>query len=98
MPFDLCVFGHRLRTIRKDRGLSQSQLADVLGAAHGWISEIENARQTHIQADTVYRFCEALQVSADYLMGLCDVPGRMIAERTTILPRRKRATAAGGAP
>jgi transcriptional regulator with XRE-family HTH domain len=72
MPFDLRVFGQRLRGVRKQRDLSQQALADALGTSHGWISELENARQTHIQADTVYRLCEALGISADYLMGLTD--------------------------
>jgi len=43
-------------------------------APQGWISELENARQTHVQADTVFRLCRALGVSADYLLGLVDVP------------------------
>ena len=70
MPFDLQLFGQRLRETRKQQDLSQQELAGRLGTSHGWISELENARQTHIQADTVYRLCEALEVSADYLMGL----------------------------
>ena len=70
MPLDLRLFGQRLRETRKQRDLSQQELAARLGTAHGWISELENARQTHVQADTVYRLCEALSVSADYLMGL----------------------------
>ena len=74
MPFDLQVFGQRLREVRKQRALSQQALAEALGTAHGWISELENARQTHVQADTVYRFCEALGISADYLMGLEEMP------------------------
>ena len=74
MPFDLRLFGERLREMRKHRGLSQQELAERLGTAHGWISELENARQTHVQADTVYRLCEALGVSSDYLMGLHVAP------------------------
>src|SRR5262249_35314389 len=78
MPFDLQVFGQRLRELRKQRALSQQALAAALGIAHGWISELENARQTHVQADTVYRFCEALGVSADYLLGLTDIPNALV--------------------
>src|SRR5262245_37172170 len=74
MSFNLQVFGQRLREVRKQRALSQQALADLLGTAHGWISELENARQTHVQADTVYRLCEALGISADYLMGLAEMP------------------------
>lgn len=78
MPIDLALFGKRLREIRKDRELTQEQLATCLGAANGWISELENARQRHIESNTIYRLCEALQVSADYLMGLSNTPGPLI--------------------
>ncbi len=63
--FDLRVFGQRLRERRHDRDLSQQGLADLMEAPQGWISELENARQTHVQADTVFRLCRALGVSAD---------------------------------
>ena len=72
--FDLRVFGQRLRERRHDRDLSQQGLADLMEAPQGWISELENARQTHVQADTVFRLCRALGVSADYLLGLVDTP------------------------
>jgi transcriptional regulator with XRE-family HTH domain len=45
-----------------------------MAAPQGWLSELENARQTHVQADTVFRLCQALDISADYLMGLSDEP------------------------
>ena len=72
--FDLRVFGQRLRERRHDSDLSQQALADLMEAPQGWISELENARQTHVQADTVFRLCRALGVSADYLLGLVDTP------------------------
>lgn len=72
--FDLRVFGQRLRERRHESDLSQQALADLMEAPQGWISELENARQTHVQADTVFRLCRALSVSADYLLGLVDTP------------------------
>ena len=72
--FDLRVFGQRVRERRHNRDLSQQALADLMEAPQGWISELENARQTHVQADTVFRLCRALGVSADYLMGLTNDP------------------------
>ncbi len=90
MPFDIHVFGRRLREARKDLKLSQEELGEKLGVSHGWISELENAKQTHVQADTAYRFCEALNVSADYLLGLTDDPTPARARR-----RRSRRSAEG---
>ena len=68
--FDLRVFGERLRECRHQSDLSQQALADLMSAPQGWLSELENARQTHVQADTVFRLCRALDVSADYLLVL----------------------------
>ena len=68
------IFGDRLRARRHQLHLSQQALAQQLQVAQGWISELENGRQTRLQADTVYRFSQALDCSADYLMGLTDDP------------------------
>jgi transcriptional regulator with XRE-family HTH domain len=68
------VFGDRLRIRRRQLLLSQQALAKQMQVAQGWISELENGRQTRLEADTVYRFSKALRCSADYLMGLTDTP------------------------
>ena len=39
-----------------------------------WISELENGKRHHVEADTIYRFCQALGCSLDYLAGLTDDP------------------------
>ncbi len=90
--FDLHMFGQRVRERRHDRDLSQQALADLMEAPQGWISELENARQTHVQADTVFRLCRALDVSADYLLGLADEPAS-VPER----PRQRRDLVSGKA-
>jgi transcriptional regulator with XRE-family HTH domain len=83
---DIGLFGKRLRELRRERTLSQQDLAKRMGVAQGWISELENGRQTRIEAETVYRFCRALGCTSDYLFGLTDDPRPR--------PRRKRAPAA----
>jgi transcriptional regulator with XRE-family HTH domain len=75
MPdFDLRRLGQRLREARRKLGLTQTSLGEQMGVSHGWISEIEAGKQTRLEAETVFRFAEALRVSADYLLGLSDVP------------------------
>jgi|SRR4029450_12614533 transcriptional regulator with XRE-family HTH domain len=71
---NLGVFGARLRSRRRQLHLTQQALAQQMHVAQGWISELENARQTRLEADTVYRFCKALTCSADYLLGLTETP------------------------
>lgn len=83
MAFEMQVFGRRLREERHRHKLSQEKLAGLLGTTHSWISELENSRQGAVQAHTVYRLCQALEVSADYLLGLTDAPPcRRAAEET----------------
>jgi len=37
-------FGNVIREARKRRGLSQQQLADLVGVSRQWISEVENGK------------------------------------------------------
>ena len=68
------VFGDRLRQRRKAQQLSQQELAALMQIPQSWISELENAKRPHVEADTVYRFCRALGCTSDYLVGLTDDP------------------------
>jgi len=68
------IFGERLRARRQQLDLRQQELAHHMGIAQGWISELETGKQTRLEAETVYRFAQALQCSTDYLLGLTDTP------------------------
>jgi len=58
----------------EQRGLRQQTLAQDMGAAQGWISELERGKQPRLEAETVYRFAQALRCSTDSLMGLAEDP------------------------
>ena len=68
------LLGDRLRRRRKDQQLSQQELAALMQIPQSWISELENGKRPHVEADTVYRFCRALGCTSDYLVGLTDNP------------------------
>jgi transcriptional regulator with XRE-family HTH domain len=68
------IFGERLRARRQQLALRQQTLAHDMGAAQGWISELENGKQTRLEAETVYRFAQALGCTTDYLLGVSDDP------------------------
>jgi transcriptional regulator with XRE-family HTH domain len=85
---DLPEFGRRLTVIRQALDLTQEQVADKLGAARSWISELERGRQRGLAAETVVRLCRALDCTSDYLLGLSDDPQ----------PRRRRRLAKGEDP
>ena len=59
--------GKRIREIRKNKRLTQADLAQLAGMAPSNISEIETGK-TSIKLMTFYRLVEVLQVSADDIL------------------------------
>lgn len=85
---DLTQLGQRVREARQERGLSQLDLAGLLGSAQGWLSELEKGKHASMEVDTVRRLAETLSVSTDYLLGLTDDQAPRAAT-----PRRRRKAA-----
>lgn len=61
------VLAHRLRTLRRNRGLSQLRLAELAGVSRNLVSNLErneNAKQapTDPVLSTIYRLAQALDV------------------------------------
>ena|SRR3569833_32354 len=61
-------FGARLRKIREDRGLSQSELARQAGMQPSAIAHFEADRRKP-SFDNAKALAQALEISADYLLG-----------------------------
>jgi transcriptional regulator with XRE-family HTH domain len=61
--------GQRVRKIRRDRNLTQSQLAAACSCDYPVISNLERGRQS-VHAERLGYIAYALGVSADYLLGL----------------------------
>lgn len=64
---------NRIRTLRRAQGLTQTQLAKLVGVAQPYINEIERGKKTP-SVDVLERLCDSLGGSADYLLGV--TPGR----------------------
>ncbi|WP_051302503.1 helix-turn-helix domain-containing protein [Salibacterium aidingense] len=63
-------FGERLRNIRKEKGLSQKQLADKIdGLSNVIISHAEKDRR-HLKADEIHKICTALNIDPNVLFDL----------------------------
>ena len=60
-------FGNRLRTARKDRGLTLEQLAVACSTSETVLRNYEKARKSP-NVEMLLRICEALKVSPDYLL------------------------------
>ena len=93
------IFGQRLAAIRKERGLSQQRLAEMLGTTRANIAYYERSA-TNPTMDFVQRCAEVLDATVAHLIG---EPGEMprkkrgptsradqLTERLGRLPRRKQ--------
>ena len=59
----------RLRGMREDRDLNQTQIGEALHMSQRKISYIEKG-ETKLTAEDIVAFCRLYNVSADYLLGL----------------------------
>lgn len=64
------AFGQLLRSIRREKGLSQRALAERIGVDFSYISKIENDRLPPPSADTVLAMAKALGVEPARLLAL----------------------------
>ena len=63
------VFQDRLKQSIQDRGITQRMLATLTGTTEVSISRWANGSRLP-NTDALYKLCKALDVSADYLLGL----------------------------
>jgi transcriptional regulator with XRE-family HTH domain len=66
-------FGNRVKKIRKQKGVSQSTLANALGISTNAISQYETDKRFP-DKKTLVEICNFLDVSSDYLLGLSEIP------------------------
>jgi transcriptional regulator with XRE-family HTH domain len=60
-------FGDRVRTLRRDRGWSQEELADQSGLDRSYVGGVERGER-NISFDNICRIARALSVSPSVLM------------------------------
>lgn len=61
------TFGEKIKEARKQKSLTQKQLADLIGAAHNSISDWENNKNKP-DPDTIELLCGALKITPNYLL------------------------------
>ena len=64
---------HRLRALREDRDLNQTEVARLLHVSQTTYSRYENGARD-IPSATLIALAEFYQVSVDYLLGLTEDP------------------------
>lgn len=60
---------NQLKTLRRQRGISQADIADMLGIKPAAVSKYETGR-VPLSEDAIEKLCQYLHVSADELLGL----------------------------
>lgn len=71
--FDTKIFGQRLYKLRKERGLTQAKVAELLGTTITQAGDMERGKSATTMA-RLYLLCEYFNVSADYLLGRREEP------------------------
>ena len=63
-------FGERIRSKRKEAGLTLDQLAEASGCSKSYIWELENKNPPRPSADKLASIAKALGTTSDYLLAL----------------------------
>lgn len=63
------LFHERLKALREDNDLTQSQLAEILGCTRRQYIRYEKGEQ-EMSVARLQMLCDKLDISADYLLGL----------------------------
>lgn len=84
------IIGDRLRALRKDRGLTQVQLAAILQVQQSRINRYETGASTP-GPEVFLQIADFFDVSMDYLYGRCEDPrGRLYGNQAKELTQRAK--------
>lgn len=70
----MTLIGYRIRNLRKQRDLTQGQLAAYSGVAQSHISRLENDNVDSLGSEPLSKLANALNTTTDYLLGLTPNP------------------------
>ena len=69
------LFGHRLRELREQRGITQKELAELLDVSPSYVNKVERERLhfgDYPSAKFIHKFSEELEADEDELLLLAD--------------------------
>ena len=67
--FNQIIVGERLKALRKEKGISQTALGNVIGITKASVSDLEHGRQS-TTLENLYILAQYLDTTSDYLLGL----------------------------
>jgi transcriptional regulator with XRE-family HTH domain len=74
MEFDLKIFSERLNSIIREKELTFVSVARELNVSRSAVSQMRNG-DIAPSMQTLFKLCQLLDVSADWLLGLRDTAG-----------------------
>ena len=77
------MIGERLQELRKDKGVSQAEIAELLGVTHYTISSYE-CNRSDPDDNLKIILAKYFDVSVDYLLGLIDEPFSFMRDSNTV--------------
>ena len=72
----MSLFSERIRALREDRDLSQTDIAEILGTNQRKISRLETG-DCEPNIEDIKNYCIYFNISADFLLGLSDKPEKL---------------------
>ena len=78
-------FGKKVKRLRKLKGLTQKDLCDITGINRYTLIKYEKLDEAPPSMETIISLCKALEISADYLLGLKDVDKDTVRREMQIL-------------
>ena len=66
----------RIRHVREDRDLTQAEIGRILQKSQQGYNHIEAGR-AELKIEDLTRLCEFYNLTADYLIGLTDIPKKL---------------------
>ena len=67
------TYRERIRAVREDREYTQSEIGQILNKTQQGYNHIEAGR-AELKIDDLILLCKFYNLSADYLIGLSDIP------------------------
>lgn len=81
MNIDYREVGRRMSKRRKELGLKQYQVCEMIDVNYKYISNLETGRSAP-SLDVIMRLCEALQTTPDYFLVGSDKGERIVSDKT----------------
>ncbi len=79
-----------VKRLRKIAGLSQASLASAIGTNQSFVSQLESGIKTGFGTDTLYKLCDALNVTCDHFRPYLSEPSADPEPESPTRPTGKR--------